>query len=139
MVSSSVDVSLLEIIKSYGDDGQCLRFLEDRRWPNGPVCPRCKAKKVYRLKAVDKFECSSCRYQFSATSGTIFHKSYIPLSKWFLAIYLMFATASRVRAVELSRNLNLPYKTAWYLRRRIETAMKTGQLSMLESLWKQSD
>ncbi|MFQ5870119.1 MAG: transposase [Candidatus Zixiibacteriota bacterium] len=128
-------MSLLEIVRSYSDDRECLKFLEDRRWPNGPVCPRCKAKKVYRLKAVDKFECSSCRYQFSATSGTIFHKSYIPLSKWFLAIYLMSATEKRIRTVELSRDLGLPYKTAWYLRMRIDRAMKGRELSMLESLW----
>lgn len=136
VIAAGTNMSLLEIIRSYSDDRQCLKFLENSRWPNGAICPRCGATKISRLKTVNKFECSNCRYQFSATSGTIFHKSYISLSKWFLAIYLMFATGGRVRTVELSRDLDLPYKTAWYLRRKIVNGMRTGQLSMLEPLWK---
>ena len=82
-------MNLPGLIKRFGSESKCRAYLEDLRWPDGVVCPRCKAKTISRLKDRDQYECSKCRYQFSVTAGTIMHDSHLPLWKWFLAVYLM--------------------------------------------------
>ena len=37
------------------------------------MCPRCKDTRVSRLKDYARYECVGCKYQFTVTSGTIFH------------------------------------------------------------------
>ena len=66
------------------------------------------------------YECVDCRYQYSVTTGTMFHNSHLPLSKWFQAIGIMSSATTRVTAKELERKLRVSYKTALYAARRIE-------------------
>ncbi len=93
----------------------CLSYLEKTRWPQGVRCPRCRGEKISKFTAaVSKrskkyisrqtgeakdwkiperalYECldSTCRYQFTAKTGTVFSDSHLPLQKWFLAIALI--------------------------------------------------
>ena len=73
------------------------------------------------------FQCGNlkCRRQFSVTSGTIFHKTHVPLSKWFRAINVI--DAGRVTARTLQGELGVSYQTAWYLRKRIQDALRSGE------------
>ena len=57
--------------------GNCLERL---RWPEGVTCPRCKDTRVSRIKDYARYECVGCEYQFTVTSGTIFHDSHLPLA-----------------------------------------------------------
>jgi transposase-like protein len=118
------DMNLVELVQKFADDDKCRSYLEALRWPKGPQCPRCTAEKVYRILKRDQFVCDSCKYQFSATSGTIFHDSHLPLWKWFLAAYLMAESKKGMSANQLKRTLAISYKTAWYLCHRIRKAMQ---------------
>ena len=117
-------------------DEQCRAFLENMRWPNGPHCPKCGAEKPYSItrktrtkNAVQSlYKCQSCGRQFTATIGTIFEDSKIPLSKWFAAIYLMCASKKGISAHQLHRQLGITYKSAWFMCHRIREAMKDKQL-----------
>ncbi len=71
----------------------------------------------------NQFDCQSCEYQFSVTTGTIMHDSHLPLRKWFIAIYLMCESKKGISALQLKRTLGVAYKTAWYLCHRIREAM----------------
>ena len=82
-------INLVSLIEKYGDDAKCREALEKIRWPDGVGCPRCGDMSVSELREYDKWDCNSCRYQFTVTAGTIMHRSHLPLFKWFLAIYLM--------------------------------------------------
>ena len=118
------DMNLVKLIERYGDDEKCRAFLEKLRWPEGIRCPRCISAKVSRVKARNQFDCDSCRYQFSATSGTVFHDTHLPLWKWFLATYLMCESRKGMSANQLKRTLGIgSYKTAWHLCHRIRSAM----------------
>ena len=99
-------------------------FLEKIRWPDGDVaCPRCGDMSVSELREYDKWDCNSCRYQFTVTAGTIFHDTHLPLQKWFVAIYLMLESKKGISANQLKRTIGVSYKTAWYLCHRIREAM----------------
>jgi transposase-like protein len=118
------DMNLIQLVKQFHDDDEaCRSYLEGLRWPNGAICPRCKADKIYRILKRDQFVCDSCSYQFSVTAGTIFHDSHLPLWKWIVAIYLMVESKKGMSANQLKRTLKVSYKTAWYLCHRIRAAM----------------
>jgi len=129
-----------ELIEQFGNDELCRRTLEHLRWPKGVTCPACKSDKISRIFARDQFDCDSCRYQFSATAGTIFHDSHLPLTKWFLATYIVVESKKGISANQLKRMLSISYKTAWYLCHRIRKAMEeassidlTGTVELDES------
>jgi hypothetical protein len=70
------------------------------------------------------FLCNDCREKFTVRTGTIFERSHIPLHKWLLATHLMAASKKGMSALQLSRMLGLPYKSAWFLCHRIRESMK---------------
>ncbi|HJQ49325.1 MAG TPA: IS1595 family transposase [Gaiellaceae bacterium] len=120
------EMNLPDLIEKFGTDEKCRDYLEDLRWPDGPECPRCESKKASRIKARNQWDCGKCRYQYSVTSGTLFHDSHLPLWKWFLAIYLVTESKKGISAKQMQRILGTKsYKTAWYLCHRIRAAMET--------------
>jgi transposase-like protein len=119
----SEELDLCTLIEQFGSEEKCRMYLESLRWPDGITCPSCKSDKISRIKARNQFDCDACRYQFSATAGTIFHDTHLPLWKWFLATYLLCESRKGMSANQLKRMLKTTYKTAWYLSHRIRAAM----------------
>ncbi len=68
-------------------------------------------------------ECRQCGYQCSVTAGTIFHKTRVPLSSWFWAIYRMSHGKKGVSALQLSKEMGVSYPTAWLMQHKIRKAM----------------
>jgi transposase-like protein len=77
----------------------------------------------------------ACSYQYSVTVGSIFHGSHLPLIKWFLAIYMIGSTKKGISAKQLQRELEVTYKTAWYMAHRIRLAMEQND-PLLEKIEK---
>ena len=122
------EINLVSLMERYGNDNKCREALEKIRWPEGVACLRCGDMSISRLREYDKYECNSCRYQFTVTAGTIMHGSHLPLRKWFLAIYLMCTSKKGISANQLGGMIGVSYKTAWYLCHRIREAMESGNL-----------
>jgi transposase-like protein len=116
-------IDLCELVERYSDDQKCRNYLEHLRWPQGVRCPECGSEKVSSILKRDQYDCDSCRYQFSVTAGTIFHDTHLPLTKWFLATYLLCQSRKGMSANQLKRMLKINYRTAWYLCHRIRHAM----------------
>lgn len=130
----NAEINLVTLVEKFNSEDACRNYLEELRWPDGVSCPRCESKKIARLQKRNQFECSDCRYQFSATSGTLFHDSHLPLWKWFAAIYLIGEAKKGVSANQLKRTLGVSYKTAWYLCHRIRAAMSGEGAPMLSGI-----
>jgi transposase-like protein len=120
---SSKPMSLVDLMHEFCDETKCRRYIEQLRWPRGAECPRCESTKVYRLENRPLLLCASCEHQFSATAGTIFHDTHLPLTKWFLATMLLCESKKGMSACQIQRSLGVSYKTAWYLCHRIRAAM----------------
>jgi transposase-like protein len=138
-------MNLIDVAKQFATPEACNDFLEKMRWPDGPVCVHCNSTKVtkyvkqastrQRLSAkTGKMEtkpvparilyvCRDCKKQFSVTEGTIFNDTHLPLDKWYMATALMVNAKKGLSALQLKRDLNVAYKTAWYLSHRIRKAM----------------
>jgi transposase-like protein len=126
--------SLMEILKKFDTEEKCIAHFERIRWPNGLACIRCASQKVMKFKAKGKtgktrqlYECKECHYQYSITAGTAFHDSHLPLTKWFLAIYLICSAKKGVSAKHLQRHLSMGYEAAWYMAHRIRLAMQEDE------------
>jgi len=116
--------SLVEARKEFSTQIKCEEHLIRIRWPDGVVCPRCSAKHPTYIQSRRKWQCKTCRYQFSVTSGTIFHKTHIDLPRWMLAVWLMCHSPKGISSKQLQREIGVTYKTAWYMTRRIRRAMR---------------
>jgi transposase-like protein len=84
-----MDTNLIQMFEKFNSEDRCREYLELIRWPSGVCCVRCGDTSVSKLAKRHQYECNGCGYQFSATAGTMFHDSHLPLWKWFLAVYLM--------------------------------------------------
>lgn len=93
------------------------------RWPNGFICPKCGHNEHFNIKSRNLFQCKACNYQSSVTAGTIMGKSKTPLTKWFLAIYLMMEDKRGVSALALKKKLGIAYHTAWTMSNKIRAAL----------------
>src|SRR5579862_7360191 len=122
-VFMSHELDLCTLIEQFGSEEKCRAYIERLRWPKGVICPACKSDKISRIIKRNQFDCDACRYQFSATAGTIFHDTHLPLWKWFLATYLLCESRKGMSANQMKRQLGVSYKTAWYLCHRIRAAM----------------
>ena len=118
------NMNLMDLIARFPEDASCREVLEDIRWPNGVTCPRCESQYIRRTESRAQYDCGSCGYQFSVTSGTVLHDTHLPLRKWLIATYLMMEAKKGVSANQLKRTLAVSYKTAWYLCHRIRSAME---------------
>jgi transposase-like protein len=117
------DMNLVKLVEHFHSEERCRDYLEQLRWPDGATCPRCQSKSISEIRERNQYDCNSCRYQFSVTSGTIFHDSHLPLWKWFLTAYIMIESRKGVSANQIKRTIEVSYKTAWYLCHRIREAM----------------
>jgi transposase-like protein len=126
-------MTLNDVYRMFSSDDKCRELLKRLRWPEGPRCVRCGNTDVFKLAtAKDLLYCRECRYQFTVTSGTIFHDSHLPLVNWFATTYLMCESRKGISANQIKRMFNISYKTAWYLCHRIRKAMAGAHKPMLD-------
>jgi len=127
-------VNLIDVTKTFKTDDDCLAYLESMRWPDGIRCPICGNDHISKItrKTVSKnkrtriYQCleKTCKAQFSATNGTIFNDSHLPLVKWFMALALIVDAKKSISAKQLQQHLGIKsYKTAWYMAHRIRKSM----------------
>jgi transposase-like protein len=114
----------------FTDESKARAHFERLRWPHGPVCPHCGSiDSATELKGKSTrpgvYKCRECRKPFSATIGTLYERSHIPLHKWLLATHLMCASKKGMSAHQLYRMLGFgSYRTAWFMAHRIREGMR---------------
>ena len=118
------EIGFIAFQKRFQTDEQCLEYLKATRWPDGFNCPHCGHTHAYWIDTRKLFQCKQCGRQTSLTAHTIFHKSHLPLWKWFWAIYLIGTDRRGISGKLLERLLEIPYSTAWTLLHKIRNAME---------------
>ena len=111
---------------------KCREYLQQIRWPDGAECPKCDEPEPYKItrksksknKVTELLKCRACRKQFTATTGTMFEGSHVPLNKWFAALFFMCESNKGVSANILHRSLGISYKTATTMLDRVEAAVQ---------------
>ena len=125
-------------------EADAYRYMEDLRWPEGPVCPHCgndekhwfltpkgadgetRKTRTGSLSARRVWRCAECKRQFSVLTGTVFHGSKVPLKTWLMVTYEMCANKNGISAAEIQRKYKVGNKTAWFMAHRLREGMKVG-------------
>ncbi|HEU4969980.1 IS1595 family transposase [Sphingomonas sp.] len=130
----------------FHDEAKAFAFLESIVWADGVVCPHCGVVggRVYDLSGVRSKpsvknpegvvrhglkKCGECRKQFTVKVGTVFEHARMPLHKMLQAVHLIVSSKKGISAHQLSRVLEVQYKSAWFLAHRIREAMRSGDLA----------
>ena len=124
--------NIFEFNKRFLNEGACLDFLIQSRWPDGFVCPKCGNADYYWKADRRLLECKSCRYQVSPTAGTVMHRTKQPLAMWFQAAYLVTTHTPGISAVQFQRQIGISnYETAFMMLHKLRAAMVRGDRSRL--------
>lgn len=115
-------LSLPDFLQQYGTVEQCHTALFKLRWPEGFSCPECGHRGACWLER-QLYQCNRCHHQASLTARTIFDSTKLPLTTWFLAIYLLTQRKNSLSALQLARELGVSYNTAWKLKHKIMQVM----------------
>ena len=90
--------------RAFRDERAATSFLEQARWPDGPVCPRCGAGARSRLPdAAGRRWCGRCRRRYSVRTETILARGHAPLRAWAVGAVLTANGPFTVRPGALGR------------------------------------
>ena len=82
--------SLMELLETFPTDESCIIYLENILWHNKVISPFDKKSQVYHL-GNHRYMCKNTQKIFHVKIGTIFQGTKVPMRKWFIAIWLIFA------------------------------------------------
>ena len=114
----------------FQDETKAREALEAVLWPEGPFCRHCgnsdpdKIAKMQGKSARPGLHyCNECKREFTVTVGTVFERSKVPLTKWWMAAHMLNSGKNGVSAHEIHRTIGVTYKTAWFMMHRLREAM----------------
>lgn len=107
-------------------DEQAFDYFRCSRWGNGEevTCPCCgQIDAHYFIKTRRQWRCKGCKHTFSVTSGTIFAFHKLPLKIYLAAVAIYTNAVKGISALQLSRDLDVQYKTAFVLAHKIRESL----------------
>jgi len=110
--------SILELIQAFPDEISCIKHLEKLRWNGNAVSPFDPTSKVYKCRG-NRYRCKNTGKYFNVKTNTLFDNTKIGLQKWFLAIWLITSHKKGISSLQLSKDLKVTQKTAWFMLQRI--------------------
>ena len=111
--------SLIQLTNFFNTEEKCKAAIAQQRWGDGEaVCPYCGHTHTYTCSD-GRYSCPNCHKKFSVLVGTIFENTKISLRCWFMAMYLVSSHKKGVSSHQLSRDLGITQKTAWFILHKI--------------------
>lgn len=125
LLSSAARSLSLATVARMGDE-EAYEAFKLVRWSDNagePYCPRCRCAALYAYRTRKLWKCKACSHQFSVTSGTIFASRKLAIRDYLLAIAIFVNGAKGHSALQLSRDLDCQYKTAFVLSHKLREAL----------------
>jgi len=124
-------ISTFQLFQKFPDEPSAIAYLEKRLWPNGAVCPKCKATERVTKRKDGFYACNACVFKFTVRTGTIFERSHVPLHKWLYAMYLLVTARKGISSMQLAKEIGITQKSAWFVLQRLREACASDS-SMLK-------
>ncbi len=118
---SKSTISTFQLFELFPDEESARVYLEGRLWPNGTICPTCKAGDRITPRKAGYYRCNACALDFTVRTGTVLDRSHIPLQTW-LALFVLIAQSPDITSESLAIQLSLTQKSAWLAAQRIYEA-----------------
>tara|TARA_R110001583_G_scaffold131696_2_gene283484 strand:+ start:2014 stop:2400 length:387 start_codon:yes stop_codon:yes gene_type:complete len=110
--------SVLDLIQAFPTEQDCINHLELLRWNGNALSPFDSTSKVYNCKG-KKYKCKNTGKYFNVKTNTIFDNTKMELQKWFLAIWIVTSHKKGISSIQLSKDLGITQKSAWFMLQRI--------------------
>jgi transposase-like protein len=123
--------NLTECLDFFKEEEVCIAYLEHQRWGGTPACPFCGVINPYRTNRGFKCRDNGCGKKFTVKVGTIYENSKIPLRTWFAAGYICLSSKKGVSSLQISRQLGITQKTAWFVLHRLREMLRDKAPQML--------
>ena len=117
MIDASFN-TILELLQAFPNEETSIKHLESIRWPDKVVSPFDPESRVYKCKG-GRYKCKNTGKYFNVKTGTLFDNTKVELQKWFLAIWLITSHKKGISSLQLSRDIGVTQKTAWFMLHRI--------------------
>ena len=135
MIDFSQFDSLIAMTMYFNNEAVCRNAIIETRWGGGEqqdvVCPYC-GKHHVKMSKSGRFHCTACNKNFSCKVGTIFEDSNLSLVKWFIAMYLISSHKKGISSHQLSRDIKVTQKTAWYMLQKVRALYAQNDSEALE-------
>ena len=116
-------ITMMQLCDMFPTEDSAREWFEARVWPDGRHCPHCGSLRTQEAKHKTlPYRCPDCRQYFSVKTGTVMHRSHIPLRKWVFAIYLHLTSLKGVSSMKLHRDIGVSQPAAWFMLQRIRKA-----------------
>jgi transposase-like protein len=122
MANDRITISTAQLFAMFPDQETARVYLESRLWPNGVKCPVCGLGERITARAGGYYRCNQCKEDFTVRTGTIFERSHVPLHKWVHAMYLLVTARKGISSMQLSKELSITQKSAWFVLQRLRQA-----------------
>src|SRR5689334_20938720 len=126
-MNDNVTISTFSLFKMFPDQESASVYLESRLWPEGAHCPVCGIRERVTARKEGYYRCNQCREDFTVRTGTIFERSHVPLHKWLYAMYLLVTSRKGISSLQLSKEIGITQKSAWFLLQRLREACGSDQ------------
>ena len=111
--------SLISLTTYFNTEDICKQTIIESRWADGDIiCPYC-GKHHCKTSKNGRYHCTHCNKYFSCLVGTIFENTKTPLTKWFVAMYLISSHKKGISSCQLARDIAISQKTAWHMLHKI--------------------
>jgi transposase-like protein len=121
-MNDNVTVSTFQLFKMFPDAEAGRQYLESRLWQHGVRCPSCGLGERITPRQGGYYRCNQCKEDFTVRTGTIFERSHVPLHKWLYAMYLLVTSRKGISSMQLSKEIGITQKSAWFVLHRIREA-----------------
>lgn len=121
-MKDGITISTFELFKMFPDQESARVYLEGRLWPHGCRCPVCGLGERITARKGGYYRCNQCGEDFTVRTGTIFERSHVPLHKWLYAMYLLVTSRKGISSLQLSKEIGVTQKTAWFVLQRLREA-----------------
>jgi len=124
-MNDRVTISTFQLFELFPSAESARVYLENRRWKGRPVCPHCRSDSritARKGKRIGYYVCGECKEEFTVRTGTVFERSKVPLHKWIYAMYLVVTARKGISSMQLSKEIGVTQKTAWFMLGRLREA-----------------
>lgn len=121
-MNDNTTISTFQLFAMFPDEISARGYLESRRWRDGVKCPVCASGERIGIRKDGYYRCNACKEDFTVRTGTIFERSKVPLHKWLYAMYLLLTARKGISSLQLSKQIGITQKSAWFVLHRIREA-----------------
>jgi len=134
-MNDGVTISTYEFMGRFPTEREARSYIENCRWHGTPTCPKCGAARRIQTRSVEGYyRCLACKGDFTVRTGTIFERSHVPLDKWLYTIYLLVTARKGISSLQLSKEIGVTQKTAWFMLARLRKACGNDNDSLLSGI-----